>query len=138
MENQRWGLPPYPGASTCWGARAIYKRCEIDLLGDRTGTYDLSPDQLSSERIGPLLLWLDTKALPALRALLIHSPDAPGSSENREVDVRGDGYILRANPRGSYGYLYMVAHACPEATDPTPKPMKAKRKPATRFKKIHY
>ena len=145
MENQVWGLSPFahrsavvPGTSVWWGARAIYKGREIDLLGDRMGTYDLLPSPTNTEIIGRLHLWLDTKGMPALRSLLLHSPEPLHPHENREVDVRGDGFILRANPRRSYGYLYMAAYACPEATDPTPKPTKAKRKSATKSKKIHY
>ncbi len=67
-----------------------------------------------------LSAWLNDKALPWMRAYVKHGDDFPYHDEDREVSVSGDGYVLRANPRASHGYLYMSAEPRPSATHATP------------------
>ena len=105
-----WGLHPRDGAAFHWSARAIFKDGTVDLLWDRQGIEGVSTE---AER-KTLCKWLDDKALPQLRALGKRH-ELPGTHEDRDVTVRGDGYELRANPRSSYGYLYLSAAPCAEA-----------------------
>lgn len=132
-----WGLRAAEGTRFHWSARAIYP---VDLLWDRMSVVG---DATEDERKA-LGRWLDDKALPYLRSLVreqggplrrraTNAPDFPGTGEDREIRISGDGYTLRANPRGSYGYLYLSAAPDPTATGRTPKvprPRAARRAPA--------
>jgi hypothetical protein len=51
----------------------------------------------------------------------------PRTSEDAEVEIAGDGYRLRCNPRRSCGYLYISAALDESATSPTPKPAPEKK-----------
>jgi hypothetical protein len=132
-----WGLEPAEGVTFHWSARAIFQDC-IDLLHDRQGLEGVT----SEEERDKLQTWINDKGLPVLRSMYnSDTGNFPYPSENREIEVKGDGYRLRANPRASYGYLYLSAAPDPTATEPTPKPLKKKappkprlrRKPAKRF-----
>lgn len=114
---QGWGLPPAEGARYHWSARAIYP---VDLLWDRMAV----EGEASEDERRALGRWLDDKALPYLRSLAANGSTLPLQSDNQEIRVSGDGYTLRANPRASYGYLYMSAAPDPSATGPTPKARK--------------
>ena len=113
-----WGYP-IDNAAVYWGARAIYTRAErgwaVDLVWDRSGT---SGEATPAERKA-LGLWIDKRALPVLRAMAeafeLHGPDERG-----ETVISGGGYTLRADPRRSYGYLYLVAYPDATATGPNP------------------
>jgi len=123
-----WGLQPPPTTPLAWGARAIYKlgsheekffengkrrknpktvtRASIDLLWDRQGS---SRDEASTTEKDQkaLLQWVDNIGLPELRKLCV-AKYLSGSSED-EVEFASDGYAIKASPRASYGYLYLVA-----------------------------
>jgi cytoskeleton bundling-enhancing protein CbeA-like protein len=99
MLKLEWGLQPPEGVMACWGARAIFSRGTIDLLPDRQGVAGQQED------IKPLVSWLNSKGLPAMRKAV----KALGADEHKEVKVRSGGFTLVANPRASYGYLYMGA-----------------------------
>ena len=112
-----WGLHATPGTAYHWSARAIYERgTTIDLLWDRMAIEGVATE---TERAA-IGAWLDGKALPYLR-MLASSYGAPEGSEDREIRVSGDGFTLRANPRASYGYLYLSAAPDASATEPTPR-----------------
>jgi hypothetical protein len=114
---QGWGLFPLDGTRYHWSARAIYGDGQIDLLWDRQAVEgDASPDERKA-----LAAWLDEKALPYLRHMFKTGEDVPYSSECREITVKGDGFTLRADPRASYGYLYLSATVDPSSVEPTPK-----------------
>ncbi len=126
-----WGLHPSESARFHWGARAILRDGVIDLLWDRQG---VEGEATAHERTA-LSAWLNEKALPWMRDYCKHGEDFPSVSEDREVSVSGDGYVLRANPRASHGYLYMSAELLPSATHstptyPVPKPAKRTRRSA--------
>jgi len=120
VDRPDWGLiPPEPLPPYAWGARAIYTRAErgwaVDLVWDRSGT---SGEATPAERKA-LGLWIDKRALPVLRAMAeAYEVHQPGDAE--ETVISGGGYTLRANPRASYGYLYIVAYPDPAATGPAP------------------
>jgi len=121
-----WGLHPSADARFHWGARAILRDGVIDLVWDRQGVEGAAADH---ERTA-LAAWLNEKAMPWMRAYAKHGEDFPSGDEDREVSVSGDGYKLRANPRSSYGYLYMSAEPCASASHATPTypiPKSAKR-----------
>lgn len=90
-----WGIQAPEGASTAWGARAIFRGGAVDIVWDRQGG---SPD-------ADLLAWLNARGLPQLRRLVADV----GGSEDREVRWTEGPYTVVANPRGSYGYLYLGA-----------------------------
>lgn len=87
-----------------WGARAILDRHgNVDIVWDRQQME--GGDDLDRQRLAK---WLETKGIPRLRRMLRKSP--LGLYENDEVQVLQGGYILMANPKASYGYLYITAY----------------------------
>lgn len=106
-----WGLQPPPDARIAWGARAIYKPTSdapgyatIDLLYDRQSA-DALHEVTDAERKA-LANWIDRVGLPKLKRecrarYLTHDSMA-------EVVIERDGYTLKASPRASHGYLYIV------------------------------
>lgn len=125
-----WGLQPPPGVRHAWGARAIYSlssndtvrrngrvvrrastTAQIDLVWDRQEALAL-PDAVAladyEAACKALARWLNKTGLPALRRLCAKQY-LTGDSDDT-VEVRRDGYVLRASPRASYGYLYLVAY----------------------------
>jgi len=94
-----WGLQPPEGVSVAWGARAIFEKGQIDLLWDRTSTMG---DEKEVKKLGK---WLNTKGLKGIRR------EVKNLQTNAEYTViyKDDKYTIRANPRRSYGYLYLCA-----------------------------
>ena len=101
-EMSGWGIKAPEGVATHWGARAIYKApTGIDLLWDRQ-----SMDGLQADREA-LSKWINKTGLPGLKKLL--KKEYLASDEMREVEFREGGYVIKANPRSSHGYLYLGA-----------------------------
>lgn len=107
-----WGLQPPEGVKVAWGTRTIYrydsdpKRIGIDILWDRQDRRGLK------EELEPLLAWVDSTGMTALRQELARS-EVVGDSPLRAV-VRSDkGFVIEASPNASYGYLYIVAYVKP-------------------------
>lgn len=97
-----WGIPAPEGAKVSWGARAIYTApTGIDLLWDRQSMDGLEEDRAALSK------WINKTGLPGLKKVL--KSDYLASDENREVEFKGGGYVIRANPRASHGYLYIGA-----------------------------
>ena len=112
-----WGLPAPPGVTTSWGARAIYRAPDsLDLLWAHQ---EMRGED--TEAINALSRWLNKTGLRELRRhLKKHYLD---SDEDREERLERGGYVIIANPRKSYGYLYLCAWRLPdvvrsEAVDP--------------------
>lgn len=106
-----WGLAPRDPALPYWGARAIWEGGDsIDLLPDRQTVHGSLDERRALSR------WINERALPALGALLDEMDLGP--LDAGEVSVRGNGYRLRADPRESGGYLYLVAEPDPSAVRP--------------------
>jgi hypothetical protein len=116
-----WGIAPPDEATLCFGARAIYKlttrtankrtgRVEttatIELLHDRS---DLVGGSEKERRV--FVRWLNRVGFKHLRK----------ECERRFVDPRGhklvtipgDDFTIVADPRASYGYLYIGAWRTP-------------------------
>jgi hypothetical protein len=100
-----YGLRTAPVDRPVWGARLIWPG---DLVHDRTSTTG------EDAGLDALIAWLNAGPLhEALRCARLKQ-DAEGNylrpDESREVtlyeDERG---IVRANPQGSHGYLYVAA-----------------------------
>lgn len=97
-----WGIHAPDGVRVSWGARAIYKApTSIDLVWDRQSMDGLKDDKEA------LKTWITDIGMPGLKRLL--KADYLSGSEHREVEFREGGYTLKANPRGSHGYLYLGA-----------------------------
>jgi cytoskeleton bundling-enhancing protein CbeA-like protein len=125
-----WGLTPSPRAVVAWGARAIYKfgwrtervrrkvpksnppryrfvekrttGADIDLLWDRqsmVGGTDKEREQLKN--------WLNKKGLKKLKKEC--EKRYLSTSADETVQVRDGNFMIMANPRASYGYLYIGA-----------------------------
>ena len=86
-----------------WGARAIYKVGDIDLLGDR----QTCSDKEDSPALKEFLLWLNGYALPWLRREVKKLNLA--TNDPKEIVLHQFKYELRASTNGSYGYLYIGA-----------------------------
>lgn len=105
-----WGLQPKGDFVAAWGTRALYhdqpsayarRGYVFDILWDRQSSFGNEKDRKALES------WLNKKGLPALRKAL--KSKSVRSSSNTEVEVSEGRFKLRASPRGSHGYLYMVA-----------------------------
>lgn len=89
-----WGIQPPAGIDAAWGARAIFRGGLVDLVWDRQAGGDED-----------LREWLNMRGIPQMRRLVADV----GSSEDREVRWTEGAYTIIANPRASYGYLYLGA-----------------------------
>jgi hypothetical protein len=82
-----------------WGARAIFRAGQIDLLPDRQSCDcgDLDPQ--------PLLDWINKVGFPELKKQRAFKTLSSDSDE--VVEVRDKQFTLQASPQRSYGYLYI-------------------------------
>lgn len=104
FNNTIFGFKLEKEYDTVWGSRAIYnsKTHDIEFLSDRN-------EIRNPENFGPLKKWLSEKGINTMRKL-IHKHGL--SQDSREVLIYSDDkYIIKATPNGSYGYMYLVAHA---------------------------
>lgn len=101
-----FGLSAPDNAACAWGARAIYKPYEIDLLHDRQSWSG------EEAKIKKLQTWLNKVALPKLRKEV--KREYLETNESREIVISDGKFQLIANPRSSYGYLYIGAWEVPE------------------------
>jgi len=104
-----WGLMgAIEGASAAYGARAIYKRDSgkviIDVLWDRQHIAGDEPAKRA------LAQWLVKKTGGGM-TLLSKRLKAEGVYPDDSIEIAIDHgrFHLRANPRSSYGYLYITA-----------------------------
>lgn len=96
-----WGLEPPAAATSAWGARAIYTTgpMTIDLLPDRQAAF--------GPRVRSLIDWMNESGLPALKRELLAHDVRP--ADQQRIEVLDGAFKLAASPRGSHGYLYIVA-----------------------------
>lgn len=110
-----FGLQPPARVKVAWGARALYKLDrstgdgEFELLWDRQSWYG------PAEIRGPLKDWVNGTGLRELREMVARE----GMPSNHDSDITFEdhdaGFLIKGNPRGSCGYLYIVAHPLPKA-----------------------
>jgi len=114
-----WGLiKTVEGASAAWGARAIYTRDYGSLGGFGRPSVHVNVDVVSNRQSiagdepakRALAQWLARKRGGAM-ALLVKRLKEDGvlPSEDREIAIDHGRFHLRANPRRSYGYVYITA-----------------------------
>jgi hypothetical protein len=131
LQKHWFGLPVPEGVKPvrAWGARAILgnervvKRVKrkgrtvgrdydtkvtIDMVGDRSQYR--GPD-ITAPEAKAFFKWIDKTGLPELRKAADEAGLTPDEDRPITVGKTGDGpkYTLVANPRKSYGYLYIVA-----------------------------
>jgi hypothetical protein len=96
-----FGLPPPAEATVAWGARAIFKQRGkvIDIVWDRQDAFG------SEEWKKDLFRWLDKVGMPALEAEV----EDLETDSRRTVTITRGNYTIKASPKGSRGYLYIVA-----------------------------
>ena len=94
-----WGLQPPAGAKAAWGARAIFKRGPaIDIVWDRQDAFG------DEKAVQALVEWVRTVGIPALETAT--EDLSPKSDET--VTIKKGGRTIKASPRRSHGYLYIV------------------------------
>jgi len=99
-----WGIKPEHDPDTCWGARTIYGESgpyTFGIVRDRMG------GKGPKTKLKSLCEWLNSTGFDLLKDQL--REQRVQGSDDREVRVEQDGYVLVANPRMSYGYLYIGA-----------------------------
>lgn len=132
MIRLEWGLQPPEGyEGVAWGARAIYRfdapytissfgavrtqsrpaRASIDLLWDRQSAVG------SPEEIKALTATLNERGLAELREAC--ERESIHGDEARRVRIEVGDYIIEADPRESFGYLYIVAYRRDYVNRPT-------------------
>jgi hypothetical protein len=127
-----FGIKPETPKYMWWGARAIYESNHDRLTGkdfDRQGPYAFAllwdRQQIeggTDEEKRAFETWINKKGLPALRKLVKagcksragFSPDT-----DREIGTELDGYVIVANPRRSFGYLYIGIYPVKDAENQT-------------------
>ena len=91
------------GVRASWEARANYKAGYIDLVHDRqswTGKRTKARKALAA--------WINGVGLAGIREVC-RETYLPGDSA-KTVTFSEGGFVLKASPRQSYGYLYLVAY----------------------------
>lgn len=106
-----FGYPINAPSVRYWGGRAIFKNYEIDIPGDRQTFHNwfenTAPNIDDPQATSQFYLWLSERAMPWLRKELKRLRLDPSATQ--EIALHEFKYELRANPNGSYGYLYVGA-----------------------------
>lgn len=99
--NAEYGYKrPEDEVACYWGARAIYRDFQIDLVPDRQSCVGSDPKAKEA-----LIAWLNSRGLSELRKQVEKSRLRP--NESREVRIEDAGFYIEACPNASYGYLYI-------------------------------
>jgi hypothetical protein len=120
-QMQQWGLSAPEGyTGPRWGARAIYRlesREKVQVKGRKrvrvSQTYadiDIPWDRQAmdggtEEQRKALADWVNNEGMARLKNQLVEQYVT--TICDQEVVIRGNGFVLRANPCESYGYLYI-------------------------------
>ena len=93
-----WGLqtPVQPR----FGARAIVDRGSVNLLWDRSGVYGEADELWLTEIDRVLPHFIDQLSIMFKRGELL-------TDQDKLVTLEQAGWVCLANPRASYGYLYL-------------------------------
>ena len=95
-----WDQAPEKGPA--WGARAIFSDGYVDLLHDRQDRREM--DKEFAGRINRLLPEAKKQAKS-----LMYTSLAPSAREVVTL-AEGEGIVIKASTRASYGYLYLIAY----------------------------
>lgn len=98
MTDNNWGIAPPEGVTVAFGARAILRNGQVDLLPDRMGFRgEPGPER---EALRTFLQTTGDKVIRRLGACA-----DPGLRE-RLVEIH-DGFMVAVNTNASHGYLYI-------------------------------
>lgn len=99
-KHLEFGLQPPASAKTAWGARAIFKRGPaIDIVFNRQDAFG------EEKAVQDLVEWVRTVGLPEMEEA---TEDLSPTSEET-VTIKKGRRTIKASPRRSHGYLYIVA-----------------------------
>ena len=103
MSLLNFGLREMPDVTCAWGARLIWPNDLVHDRQDLVGSDPTRSDLIAWLNDGPLRSALDEAAKLAREYVL-----SPGDDNTVTLyeDERG---LVRANPQGSHGYLYVAA-----------------------------
>lgn len=99
-----WGIRPDHKPEPWFGARTIYEECGPYTFGLVSGRGAVEGKKAEVKK---LTEWLDATGFKLLESKLREEGIRP--SDDKQVQVEQDGYVLVANPRMSCGYLYIGA-----------------------------
>jgi len=95
-----WGLQAPADAKAAWGARAIFKRGPaIDVVWDRQDAFG------EEKTVQDLVEWVRTTGIPALE----DATEDLSPASDQIVSIKKGKRTIKASPRRSHGYLYIVA-----------------------------
>lgn len=99
-EPAGWGIAPPDTTKAHFGARAIFNNHNVSLVPDRMGWGGKSGPEREALRT-----FMKTRGDALMRAMAARlSPSDAGVLEEVE-----DGFVVKVDPRGSCGYLYIGA-----------------------------
>lgn len=99
-KSLEWGLQPPAGARAAWGARAIFKRGPaIDIVWDRQDAFG------DETVVKDLVDWVRDTGIP----LLTEATEDLSQRSDETVTIKRGRRTIKASPRRSHGYLYIVA-----------------------------
>lgn len=101
-----------------WGLRAIYRDFTVDVLHDRQQWSDYS-EETRPERV-EVCKWWDKRGYKLLTKELKKQYIVPDC--DALVHVQDGRYHIIANPRQSYGYLYIAVWKDTQHAEPDPDP----------------
>lgn len=110
MTEHWFGLTPPPIAKVSWGGRAIFD-CQKDRISLNV-PYLCQQFAGAMEGRKALADWLNRTGFDLLRKQLKLCRITIKC--RREIVVAEGEYVLRANPQGSCGYLYLIAYPDPD------------------------
>ncbi len=93
-----WGLQT--SVQPRFGARAIVERSSVNLLWDRSGVYGETDDQWLTDIDRVLPHFIEQLSTLFQRGELL-------TDQDKLVTLEQAGWVCLANPRASYGYLYL-------------------------------
>lgn len=107
MIGEVWGLEAPDNALVSWGARGIFTQAQIDLLGNRQGLRGGADPEVARA----FFVELNSRVMPVMRRnyKLAVEVGALSPTSSDDVVLYDDGIVFLANPRRSYGYVYVVA-----------------------------
>lgn len=124
-----WGLRPAAAGASAelyWGARAIYRTdggvYSVECLWDRQSWSDQDADEATAEANAParkvISDWFNARGKALLTQMCKVQHIASG--DDYVVNVHERGFHIIANPKKSYGYLYLAVWKDDHVPEETP------------------
>lgn len=100
-----WGLVPHQNVSFWWGARVIFNPPDIlDIVPDRQQIQGGTTEDRDK-----LVSWINSVGIRKLRDELAKQCISGSEDKLIAIDDKTAGFMMMANPKQSYGYLYISA-----------------------------